>query len=171
MWSAMPPCGCRCSFCRGSFRSHWQVLPADAGATVLGERGDAGPRGHEVATSTGAVRGAGVCPVGSRTGGRGDSCRFDTRADEWVRPWHAARPPTRAGSPCWRRHRIRRRRGGRECCKKPSVILLRQCNMYLLLAAMIVCGTQPPRCGLAGKQGGSHVRPNHALLCESSGCT
>ena len=56
-------------------------------------------------------------------------------------------------------------------CEKHSVTLLRQCNMCLLLAAMVVCGCQPPRCGLAGKQGGSHVRPNHALLCESLGCT
>jgi len=56
-------------------------------------------------------------------------------------------------------------------CETHSVKLLRQCNMSLLLAAMVVCGCQPSRCGLAGKQGGSHVRPNHALLSESLGCT
>ena len=56
-------------------------------------------------------------------------------------------------------------------CEKHSVTLLRQYNMCFLLAAMVVCGCQPPRCRLAGKQGGSHARPNHALLCESLCCT
>jgi len=57
---------CCYSIRRDSFHSHWQVLPADAGATVLGERRDAGPRGLEVATSTGDVCGVGVCPVALR---------------------------------------------------------------------------------------------------------
>jgi len=32
-------------------------------------------------------------------------------------------------------------------CEKHSVTLLRQCNMCPLLAAMVVRGCQPPRCG------------------------
>jgi len=59
----------------------------------------------------------------------------------------------------------------RSRCEKHSVTILRQCNMRLLLSSMVVRGCQPPRCGLAGKQGESHVRPNHALLSESLGCT
>jgi len=56
-------------------------------------------------------------------------------------------------------------------CEKHSVTILRQCNLCLFLASMVFGGCQPPRCELVGKQRGSHVRRNHALLSESLGCT